>query len=92
MKQVFVHDTVIAADILVAAQNYFAENVRWKFGWPQGLSDPFSHWNIDFLGASLKSQANIEAQLFAKPELAAVAAIWRSLKNDLMRGHYLLSR
>lgn len=90
MKQVFVHDTAIRPADLQGVQNYFAENVRWQFGWPQGLSDPFSHWNIDFLGAPLKSQANVEAQLFAKPELAPIAAVWQALKNGPMRGHYLL--
>jgi hypothetical protein len=90
MKQIFVHDTALPAAVLHNVQQYFAENVRWQFGWPQGLSDPFSHWNIDFLGAPLKSQANVESQLFAKPELAAVADVWRALKAGPMRGHYLL--
>jgi SM-20-related protein len=90
MKQVFVHDTALPTAVLLGVVQYFAENVRWQFGWPQGLSDPFSHWNIDFLGASLKSQANVEDQLFAKPELTAVADVWRALKTGPMRGHYLL--
>ena len=90
MKQIFIHDTAISATDLQGVQNYFAENVRWKFGWPQGLSDPFSHWNIDFLGAPLQSQANVEEQLFAKPDLAPIAAVWQALKNGPMRGHYLL--
>ena len=90
MKQIFIHDSAISPADLQGVQTYFAENVRWKFGWPQGLSDPFSHWNIDFLGASLKSQANVEAELFAKPDLAPIAAAWQALKNGPMRGHYLL--
>jgi SM-20-related protein len=90
LKQIFVHDAVIAKPVLEGVQSYFAQNVRWNFGWPQGLNDPFSHWNIDFLGAPLKSQANVEAQLFEKPELAAVADVWRALKAGPMRGHYLL--
>lgn len=90
MKQIFVHDTALPPSVLQGVQNYFAESVRWQFGWPQGLSDPFSHWNIDFLGAPLKSQANVEDRLFAKPELATVADIWRALKAGPMRGHYLL--
>ncbi len=90
MKQFFIHDTAITEDNLQSIQSYFAESVRWQFGWPQGVSDPFSHWNIDFLGASLKSQVNIENQLFANPDLAPIAAVWRTLKNGPMRGHYLL--
>ncbi len=90
MKQVFVHDTALSPTVLQNVQNYFAEHVRWKFGWPQGVSDPFSHWNIDFLNAPLKSQADVESQLFAKPELHAVADVWRALKEGPMRGHYLL--
>ena len=90
MKQIFVHDTALSSNQLQKIQNYFAENVRWQFGWPQGVSDPFSHWNIDFLGASLKSQTNVEDQLFAKPALEAVADVWRALKVGPMRGHYLL--
>jgi 2OG-Fe(II) oxygenase superfamily len=90
MKQVFVHDTALSPVVLQNVQNYFAEHVRWKFGWPQGVSDPFSHWNIDFLNAPLKSQADVESQLFAKPELQAVADVWRALKEGPMRGHYLL--
>lgn len=90
MKQIFVHDTAIPVPVLESVQSYFAQNVRWNFGWPQGLNDPFSHWNIDFLGAPLKSQANVESQLFDKPELAAVADVWRVLKAGPMRGHYLL--
>ena len=90
MRQIFVHDTALSSTALQNIQNYFAENVRWQFGWPQGVSDPFSHWNIDFLGASLKSQTNVEDQLFAKPALEAVADVWRALKVGPMRGHYLL--
>jgi 2OG-Fe(II) oxygenase superfamily len=90
LKQIFVHDNAISKDVLEGVQSYFAQNVRWNFGWPQGLNDPFSHWNIDFLGASLKSQANVEDQLFAKPELSSVADVWRALKAGPMRGHYLL--
>jgi 2OG-Fe(II) oxygenase superfamily len=90
LKQILVHDNAISKEVLEGVQAYFAQNVRWNFGWPQGLNDPFSHWNIDFLGASLKSQANVEDQLFGKPELAAVADVWRALKAGPMRGHYLL--
>ena len=90
MKQFFVHDTVLSTAILQNIQNYFAHNVRWQFGWPQGVSDPFSHWNIDFLGATLISQSNIENELFAKTDLAPIADAWRALKAGPMRGHYLL--
>jgi 2OG-Fe(II) oxygenase superfamily len=90
MKQIFVHDTALSPEVLAGVQKHFAEQVRWQFGWPQGLNDPFSHWNIDFLGAPLKSQLNVEADLFAKPELQAVADVWRELKAGPMRGHYLL--
>ena len=90
MKQVFVHDTVLPSSVLQGVQNYFAQNVRWQFGWPQGTSDPFSHWNIDFLGAPLRSQLNVEKQLFEREDLTAVADVWRALKAGPMRGHYLL--
>lgn len=90
MKQIFVHDQAMPAPVLQAVQGYFAAKVRWQFGWPQGLSDPFSHWNIDFLGTPLKSQTNVEAQLLSSPELSAVADVWRALKAGPMRGHYLL--
>jgi 2OG-Fe(II) oxygenase superfamily len=90
LKQIFVHDTAVPTSVLEGVQAYFAQNVRWNFGWPQGLNDPFSHWNIDFLGTQLKSQANVESSLFDKPELAAVADVWRALKAGPMRGHYLL--
>ena len=90
MKQVFVHDTALPPAVLQKVQNHFAEHVRWQFGWPQGLNDPFSHWNVDFLRAPLKSQTNVESQLFAKPELAPIADVWRALKAGPMRGHYLL--
>jgi hypothetical protein len=39
MRPVIVHDTALSTTPLSGGQNYYAENVRWKFGWPQGLSD-----------------------------------------------------
>lgn len=90
MKQIFIADQVLSTFVLQGVQDYFAQNVRWQFGWPQGTSDPFSHWNIDFLRAPLKSQLNVENQLFDREDLAAVADVWRALKAGPMRGHYLL--
>lgn len=89
-KQVFVHDASIDESILSKVTRFFENQVRWAYGWPQGTDDPFSHWNIDFLGAPLKSQEHIESQLLGNPEQAAIAGVWNSLKAGPMFGHYLL--
>lgn len=89
-KQIFIHDRQITSGSNIKTQDYFAHAVRWSYGWPQGTEDPFSHWNIDFLGASLKSQDNIESQLLENLSYAAIAQLWNSLKAGPMFGHYLL--
>lgn len=90
MKSFLVIDNAFDDQTLAGLQQYFQANVRWQYGWPQGTSDPFSHWNIDFLGASLKNQSNLEDQLFARPELEPIANAWRRLAAGPLKGHYLI--
>ena len=90
MKHFLVLDGVFDENVLSGAQTYFEKNVRWNYGWPQGTKDPYSHWNIDFLGAKLRNQDNLESQLFENPNLAPIADMWRALAAGPMKGHHLI--
>jgi SM-20-related protein len=90
MRTIAQFDTLIPPASLQAAQAYFASQVRWQYGWPQGTSDPFSHWNIDFLNATLKNQEDLEPKLRAKAELKPITDIWDILKSGPMHGHDLV--
>jgi len=83
-------DTLIPPERLRAVQDHFAANVRWMYGWPQGTSDPFSHWNFDFLDVSLDNQENLEDKLRANPGFEPVARIWDVLQDGPMHGHHLI--
>jgi 2OG-Fe(II) oxygenase superfamily len=90
MKNINIFDNVLSASVLEGVQAHFQENVRWKFGWPQGTKDPFSHWNIDFLGASLRNQVDLTSKLLGDPLLEPVANVWRALSAGPLKGHYLV--
>jgi Rps23 Pro-64 3,4-dihydroxylase Tpa1-like proline 4-hydroxylase len=90
MKNINIFDNALPPVVLEAVQNHFQEHVRWKFGWPQGTKDPFSHWNIDFLNASLRNQTDMTAKLLDDPALQAVADVWRALIAGPLKGHELV--
>jgi Rps23 Pro-64 3,4-dihydroxylase Tpa1-like proline 4-hydroxylase len=90
MKFVSIFDNLFTNQTLQNVQNYFAENVRWNYGWPQGTKDPFSHWNIDFLHAPLRNQDDQEPKLMAMPELKPIADVWRALKAGPLKDHRLV--
>ena len=90
MKNFNIFDNAISRIVLENVQNYFQVKVRWNFGWPQGTSDPFSHWNIDFLKADLRNQTDLSAKLLNDPELQPVADVWRALAAGPLLGHDLV--
>ena len=90
MKIVSQFDSLIPAPRLKAAQDYFASSVRWKYGWPQGTSDPYSHWNIDFLESGLHNQKNLERKLRETAGFEPLAGIWDSLQAGPLYGHHLV--
>jgi len=90
MKVVAQFDTLIPADKLRAVQDYFAARVRWKYGWPQGGKDPYSHWNIDFLESGLHNQENLEHKLRELPDARPLVDVWDCLKAGPMHGQHLV--
>jgi len=83
-------DSLFPAEQLKAAQDYFAANVRWRYGWPQGEKDPYSHWVVDFLGAGPENETPLDDKLIADPNLKPIADLWRTLRSGPMRGHHLI--
>ena len=63
MKPIHVFDSLLSKESLSGVQNFFASSIKWRYGWPQGTKDPFSHWSHDFLGAALANQENLEEKL-----------------------------
>jgi hypothetical protein len=90
MKIIAQFDSLIPAQRLKAVQDYFAGSVRWKYGWPQGTHDPFSHWNIDFLDSGLHNQENLEHKLFGNADYKPLADIWDCLRRGPLYGHHLV--
>lgn len=90
MKNINIFDNALTPAVLETVQNHFQEHVRWKFGWPQGTKDPFSHWNIDFLNANLRNQTDMTANLLDDPALQPVADVWRALIAGPLKGHDLV--
>ncbi len=90
MRTIAQFDDLIPPANLRAAQDYFATKVRWQYGWPQGLRDPFSHWNIDFLHARLDNKENLEDELYGNPDFKPIADIWNILRGGPMYGHPLV--
>jgi len=90
MKTFAQFDNLIPPTQLRALQNYFAANVRWQYGWPQGVNDPFSHWSMDFLKVKLENQENVEDKLRGNPEYKPLADIWDVMLAGPMRGHHLV--
>ena len=83
-------DTLVPEPKLHAVQKYFADNVRWKYGWPQGNDDPFSHWNVDFLHSGNLNQEDLEHRLRGNPDFKPLLEIWEVLKAGPMYGHSLV--
>jgi Rps23 Pro-64 3,4-dihydroxylase Tpa1-like proline 4-hydroxylase len=83
-------DALIPPADLRAAQDYFAGSIRWKYGWPQGTGDPYSHWNVDFLDAGLDNQDDLEDKLRAGADWQPVVRIWDLLKAGPLYGHRLV--
>lgn len=71
-------------------QDYFAASVRWQYGWPQGTGDPYSHWNIDFLGAGLDNQDDLEDRLRAREDAQPIVHVWERLRAGPLHGHRLV--
>ena len=90
MKPIHVFDSLLSKEALSGVQDFFSGSIRWRYGWPQGTKDPFSHWSHDFLGAALANQENLEEKLCGNAEFGPVARIWRDLKEGPFHGHHLV--
>jgi hypothetical protein len=90
MKSIQVFDRLIQRPLLAALQQYFAREVRWKYGWPQGLNDPFTHWNFDFLDTGLHNQDDMEQRLLERPQCGLLAQVWNILRDGPLHGQILL--
>jgi len=84
-------DSLLDAQELVAIQEYFQENVFWKYGW-KSASDKmtFGHWNHDILKTSRSNQENYEQVLQSDPTLMPIKAVWNKLKEKFLQGHQLV--
>jgi hypothetical protein len=89
-KSIHVFDDLLSEELLASVQNYFAKEIRWQYGWPQGVKDPFSHWNYDFVGTGFRNQVDVQDKLYGAPEFKPVADIWSVLKEGPMHGHILV--
>ena len=90
MKSFAQFDELIPPARLRALQDYFAANVRWQYGWPQGINDPFSHWSMDFLAVNRDNQDDMQDTLKAKPEFKPLADIWEAMQDGPVHGHHLV--
>lgn len=90
IKTIALFDNLISKHDLQKTQAYFEENVRWKFGWPQGKADPFSHWNCDFLKVKKNNLEEVTSKLTTNESLAALTNIWHSLEQGPLHGHQII--
>jgi Rps23 Pro-64 3,4-dihydroxylase Tpa1-like proline 4-hydroxylase len=90
MRAVHVFDDFLEETLLQETQTFFAEKVKWVYGWPQGHKDPFSHWNHDFLEAHKKNQSNLESRLYELYGDTALARVWDALRSGPLYGHDLV--
>ena len=89
-KSIQVFDKLLPPQLVSAVQEYFATDVRWKYGWPQGVNDPFTHWNYDFLETGLRNQEDMEHKLRGRPEYKPLTDIWDVLRAGPLHDQILL--
>jgi hypothetical protein len=89
-KSIQVFDKLLPAALLSAVQEYFATQIRWQYGWPQGVNDPFTHWNHDVLETGLRNQEDMEHKLRGRPEYKPITDIWEVLRAGPLHGQILL--
>jgi Rps23 Pro-64 3,4-dihydroxylase Tpa1-like proline 4-hydroxylase len=84
-------DNLLNERELTAIQDYFQENVFWKYGW-KSASDKmtFGHWNHDILKTPRSNQDDYEHVLQSDPTLEPIKAVWDKLKENFLQGHQLV--
>jgi len=76
---------------LTAIQEYFQENVFWKYGWQSSSGQmSFGHWNHDILKTHRSNQDDYEHVLQSDPALVPISVVWGKLKARFLQQHQLV--
>lgn len=88
--RIAIHDDLVPAELQLRLQA-LVDGPIWRYGWRSNpLQDRYAFWHAHFAGGDGQSRAVCTDELVDNPHAAAVAALWRVLRQHTLAGHELL--